>query len=312
MKDDVDKLARRTLAEMMKTTAKHTEHRDRNIELVKVRPSQLTIDLSYQRDPIKRLGVLRKIADDFDLRRIGVLHIHQRPSGETVILDGAGRWYVMGQLVKMDPEIDAISHLHIKNVKEEAEWFLKLNPDTLKKVTPAQKFKARIAAKDRVAIDINEAAVAGGLVVGGSGSNGINVQSAESLHHLGVLTTVGNLKRQVWPKKKVKPRLYTAVGAVLVAGDDLKWKRLTHILEAHPPVSLEADLRDLGVDFPHGRNRPPALAEIIFGHYNRRLGEGRVEPEWHKVDDLMQGEPWKDRWGWLKDEITNKKSKKKR
>jgi hypothetical protein len=269
-----------------------------DIKDIIVKPSEIIVDLSYQRDPKARLPTLRKIAAEFDEKRFGVPHVRRRPDGTIAVIDGAGRMFVLSEILKLDKEVRCIDHCHITSVEEEAEWFLKLNPDTVRKVSPLDKFRAKLAMHDETATDLFDAAKKGGLKIGGQGTTAISLAAAETLMKLGSLTKVGRIKKDVWPDIKVAPWAFIGIGALLYCAPSIDEERLCHVLAQNPPNQLETKLRQAMRGWPHARDIPPLIAQLIGDLYNSNLkkAEKRIYPEWARVDRLL-GSEFSDRWG---------------
>ena len=273
------------------------------IELMAISPTRFYVDESYQRNPRKRLNTLKKIADEFNPIRLGVFHVHVREDGRIAVIDGAGRAYVMTELLKINPPVLCINHKHIKTVKEEADWFIKLNPPTVRKVTPADKFKAAVVAGDPYCTRINNAARKGDLHVGASHVDGISVQAAEVLDHLSALTVVGKIKHMGWKMFKPTGPMLIAIGAlVFSAQDDIDYDRLAKVLTKNPPDTLVGMLKNT-FGWPHSRDIAPRFAQVLVELYNKGLhadGRKKIDPDWTRVNELLTRHPFNDRWGGIK------------
>ena len=260
----------------------------KDVSIENIRPSTLTADMDYQRDPKRRYKKIEAMVVKYDRRLIGVLHVCKRDSGHTMVIDGLGRKTVMA-MVGDDEPVPCVVHHHIKTLKQEAEWFLRLNPDEVAKVTPNQKFIARISAGDQEAIAINREAVGGGLAVYGGGKNGISIQSASALHNLGVLERVGFIKRAAWPNLKVSGTIYVSLGGFVGAAVGLNEARLRDVLAKYPPDMLIGLTRaEFGVmNIDHQRDQSPRVARTILKIYNKGATVNRITCQWHRADQLL-------------------------
>lgn len=263
-------------------------------------PQQMFVDESYQRSPKERMTMHKKILEEgFNLNRAEPLHVHVRKDKTAAILDGGGRWYIMKELLGMQTQVRCLNHPFISSIEEEAEVYLYLNTPNRMKVNQQQKFRAALMLKDKNAVEINEACERGGLTVLGTGKNKISIAAADTVNHFGTLDRVGRVKNTAWPKFKVDPWLYMAIGAVIKASPAIKDRRLVEVLIDNPPAVLHGLLREnIGFGHPHARNMPPKMAELIVKLYNFRLSAGRIEPNWERVDELCTEKPYTDRWGW--------------
>lgn len=269
-------------------------------EVALLTPQQMFVDESYQRSPRERMSMHKRILEEgFNLNRAEPLHVHIRKDKTAAILDGGGRWFIMNELLGMQTQVRCLNHPFISSIEEEAEVYLYLNTPNRMKVNQQQKFRASLMLKDKNAIEINDSAERGGLTVLGSGKNRIGIAAADTVNHFGVLDRVGRIKNAAWPKFRVDPWLYMAIGAIIKAAPNLKEKRLIEVLIDNPPAVLHGLLREtLGFGHPHARNMPPKMAELLVKLYNHRLSAGRIEPNWSRVDDLCTEKPYTDRWAW--------------
>lgn len=321
MKDDVKSLAKRAIEDMMKTSkvaklldVPKFDKSDVGIAgLVKgvhvideyVKPSDMTYDLSYQRDPNKRWATkLAAMAGKFDPRALGALHGVRRSGSEKVwLIDGAGRQLVMTRIKYNEPVLVVI-HKHIKdNVAEEAEWFLKLNPEEAAKVNAAQKYKARLVAKDKEALEIEKEAALGGLKVTGSGHAGIPITTATALNAMGCLARVGRIKNELWPDFKVAGQFYIALGAFLESCPTAKMKRMKEAFAVptnrnYDDVTKEIEAqvyKVYGRDASHARDMAPRAVIVMAERYNKGLAEkNRITPRLTRVNTLL--EDFYDQW----------------
>jgi len=199
-------------------------------------------------------------------------------------------------MVGDDEPVDCVMHHHVRTVEQEAEWFLRLNPDEVAKVNASQKFKARLASNDPIAMRIHTAAIKGGLVVGGLVQNGISIQAANCLNHVGNLTRVGFIKKAGWENVKPSGTLYVALSGVLVAAPDINEARLRQILKENPPAVVLANaMAEYGAsNTAHARESSPRAARTIVKAYNYHASALRVSPNWLRADAAFEG--YYDQW----------------
>lgn len=267
---------------------------DTGTELIK--PSQMSVDMTYQRDPRQRSKRISEIVKNYDRRLLGVFHVVRRKDGSIWIVDGAGRQLAMAKVGDDEP-VNCVVHYHIKSVEEEADWFLRLNPDCVARVNASQKFKARLAANDKQALAIHTAAIKGGLLVTGTGKNSISVQAASCLYDLGNLTRVGFIKKAAWEPHKAGGVEYVALGATLFACPGMNEERLRRTLQENPPKVLHAaTLAEYGATgITHARDAAAKTARMIVKLYNYHASAHRVTPNWRRVDVQLQDHHY-DKW----------------
>jgi hypothetical protein len=281
--------------------------KDTDIDFRWIRPSQFAANIAttgtpgqgYQRPPRARLHKLKAIARKFDPRLLGLFHAWINKDGLLEVLDGLGRSFVCLHLLRpaFDEPVLVAVHLHIKTEGTAAEWFKLLNPDEVTKVSDKQKFLASLTEGDTDAKRMQSHAEAGGLTIGGSGSNGISVQAAEALEHMGVLTKVGEVKiAGGWGGYKMTGPAYIGLGGYLVATQCAKDDLLYETMTAHPPVKMLADFTErLGVS-KHARETASKFARQLEYRRNFRRTNNRATVNWTRVDTLMAAKPFDDRW----------------
>jgi len=115
-----------------------------------IHKTDLTIDLSYQRENVSEKKVL-DISRNWDWRLFGALSVVMRPDGAFCVYDG-------GHRLRAAENRDDIGDLpcmvfEISDLKDEANVFIGAN--TLKtSVSPYQKYHAAICAKDPIALAV--------------------------------------------------------------------------------------------------------------------------------------------------------------
>lgn len=285
--------------------------RDGDLEYIQMRPSEFVANIAgppgvgYQRPPTKRMPKLRSIAHKFDPRLLGLLHVWVNESGQRECLDGLGRLFVCLHLLRPvydEPVLVAVHH-HIKTVQKAAEWIRLLNPPEVTRFNDKDTFRSRLTEQDPEALAVQAAAVAGNLVVGGSGVAGISVQTAEALHHMGKLTEVGLVKsNSEWKARKVAgPYLIGLGGYMLATGDNST--DLRHTLDKNSPEAVEATMhKEYGATTPHARVASARFARAILAKRNHKRKDNRAKAAWKRVDTVMKDAPWSDRWGVIADE----------
>lgn len=145
----------------------------------KLRPSQIDVDPRWQRDLDE--GRAKRMAKSINRARIGVPVVSRRPDGKCVALDGQHRVAAL-RFANDDAPLmcDVQEGL---SLADEAELYLLLNSDR-KAVRVFDKFKARLVAKDPVAIEISEVVKKSGLrIAKAQGANCIcAIQALEFAH----------------------------------------------------------------------------------------------------------------------------------
>lgn len=162
---------------------------------VKLSPSDIGIDASYQRDLDE--SRVDAMAENFDQSRTGVPVLSIRKDGTYVVLDGQHRLAAMRQAGLEGIKILCEVHNGLSPA-EEAELFLKLN-NGRKPVGAHDKYKARMVAKEPVALEFTRIIESLGLRIGRApGKNTIcAIEAVESVHrrHRNLEVTLSVLKR---------------------------------------------------------------------------------------------------------------------
>jgi len=118
--------------------------------------------------------------DHFDLDKMQVPHINERPDGSRAIMEGQHTIWAYRQWVGEGQQIQAWLY-HGLSEPEEAEYFLSLNDK--KAIKPMPKFRAAITAERPVECDIDRIVRLAGCTIGG-GNGGTHIQA------LGALRTI--------------------------------------------------------------------------------------------------------------------------
>lgn len=153
--------------------------KDTKPDQVKVKPSQIGTDARFQRDLDESRA--KRMGKHLDVRRIGHPVVSVREDGSMVALDGQHRLQAM-RVAGVDDAI-LCDAWHGLTLAEEAELFILLQADR-KAVRVYDKFKARLVARDPVALEIEKIVKAAGLrIAKAQGNNCIcAIKALESAH----------------------------------------------------------------------------------------------------------------------------------
>jgi hypothetical protein len=141
-------------------------------KVTKVRADQLQPHPFAQREGIPQAN-LKRIKDNLDLDAIGVLHIVRYPiNGKTGdwIVDGQTRWRALMDHGLGEWEVEVKIHLDVKDDSRAADLFLKLN--TRASVSPFDKFRNALLAKDDEAIGMQDIALKYGVKIASQSADG--------------------------------------------------------------------------------------------------------------------------------------------
>lgn len=145
----------------------------------KLRPTQIDVDPRWQRDLDEARA--KRMAKAIAVERIGVPVVSQRTDGKFVALDGQHRVAAL-RFANLDEPIMCDIQEGL-SLSDEAELYLLLNSDR-KAVGAYDKFKARLVAKDPVALEIRAILTSCGLrIAKAQGANCIcAIQALEFAH----------------------------------------------------------------------------------------------------------------------------------
>lgn len=153
--------------------------------ITKLKVDELSVDPRVQRklDPVR----VRKLADEWDSRMIGVLTVSRRDDGTSVVLDGQTRLRAL-EAVVAETEIEATVTCEVfegLTFAEEATMFLKHNDR--KAVQPRDLFRLAVAAEEEWALNIRDLAAEHGWYVQGT--------APESTKGFRVFTAIGAVEK---------------------------------------------------------------------------------------------------------------------
>jgi hypothetical protein len=152
----------------------------------KLKPSKIEVDSRWQRELDE--GRAKRMAKQLNKAMLGVPVVSKRPNGELIALDGQHRIMACRYANMDDPILcDVQEGL---SLADEADLFLMLNSNR-KAVRVYDKFKARLVAKDSVAMEIKSLVASAGLRVSKApGTNCVCAIKALEMVH----TRYGNLR----------------------------------------------------------------------------------------------------------------------
>ena len=119
----------------------------------KIVANKLTIDRSYQREPIT--AQYRRIARNLDFDALGVLHVSKRNDGSLMVVDGWHRVLALREQQVDEWEVSCQVYSGL-TIKEEAQLYRLLN--TTRKPSPWDDFKAGLRSGDSECAAINRIA----------------------------------------------------------------------------------------------------------------------------------------------------------
>jgi hypothetical protein len=244
-----------------------------------VKVSDLTIDYTYQRQPIMKK--VNKIAKSFDPDILGVIICSMREDGSIAVIDGSHRVHALRMKGLNDSTVNALVYFSL-TIQEEAKIFALLNQEHTKPNT-TDIFKAGIVSGDEETIAINKILNSLGLIIGvGPGDNKVRA-----------ISTIRRVYRNAG-EKVLRDTLYTIKSAygdssstmrdVLISAVAIVYNRygakvevsrmITTLQKFGNPNTLIANAKSIGVNA--SSVTASALPFVIVNAYNQRLTKNRL------------------------------------
>jgi len=244
-----------------------------------VKVSDLTIDYTYQRQPIMKK--VNKIAKSFDPDILGVIICSMREDGSIAVIDGSHRVHALRMKGLNDSTVNALVYFSL-TIQEEAKIFALLNQEHTKPNT-TDIFKAGIVSGDEETIAISKILNSLGLIIGvGPGDNKVRA-----------ISTIRRVYRNAG-EKVLRDTLYTIKSAygdssstmrdVLISAVAIVYNRygakvevsrmITTLQKFGNPNTLIANAKSIGVNA--SSVTASALPFVIVNAYNQRLTKNRL------------------------------------
>jgi hypothetical protein len=244
-----------------------------------VKISDLTIDYTYQRQPIMKK--VNKIAKSFDPDILGVIICSMREDGSIAVIDGSHRVHALRMKGLNDSTVNALVYFSL-TIQEEAKIFAMLNQEHTKPNT-TDIFKAGIVSGDEETIAISKILNSLGLIIGvGPGDNKVRA-----------ISTIRRVYRNAG-EKVLRDTLYTIKSAygdssstmrdVLISAVAIVYNRygakvevsrmITTLQKFGNPNTLIANAKSIGVNA--SSVTASALPFVIVNGYNQRLTKNRL------------------------------------
>ena len=244
-----------------------------------VKISDLTIDYTYQRQPIMKK--VNKIAKSFYPDILGVIICSMREDGSIAVIDGSHRVHALRMKGLNDSTVNALVYFSL-TIQEEAKIFAMLNQEHTKPNT-TDIFKAGIVSGDEETIAISKILNSLGLIIGvGPGDNKVRA-----------ISTIRRVYRNAG-EKVLRDTLYTIKSAygdssstmrdVLISAVAIVYNRygakvevsrmITTLQKFGNPNTLIANAKSIGVNA--SSVTASALPFVIVNGYNQRLTKNRL------------------------------------
>lgn len=266
---------------------------DKPSKLVELPATAFSVDERVQR----RLDQKRaqEMADDLQPQALGLFIASQRDDGHTYMIDGRHR--MSACRMANYPGLLATRLFTGLTLKEEAKLFRIHN--TMRPVSPVERFKVRVTEEEPTAVSINKVLSAYGLHVEHANNASLGIISAiatlEKVYKgAGVRAdgeyadlldkVIRTLHRSYGEKndRNTYSRVMMEGLGIFIAtfGKRIEYQRLEYALQGQVPRQLQVQARTLRD--AKGGTLGSCAAEVIHKHYNHRY---RTKlPEFHEVD----------------------------
>lgn len=217
-------------------------------------PREIVIDSSYQRP--ERPALIGDIATDFTWSAFGAISVYRRNG---VLYAGDGQQRLKAAMLQ-DPIPKAVPCIIFpqETIEKEAKSFLTINVNR-KAVSPLEKHRAQLVAKDPSALAIERALETVGYSIGMDAENPRSIAAIRALQaiyaNLGEegLVQVLTQARDSWPDdtKGVSVHMLLLINDIITEQRDAgKYNRakLTNALKSTTPVDLMRKARALAID----------------------------------------------------------------
>lgn len=265
-----------------------------------IRAGDLFADPVYQRDAEPKR--VRKMADDFDPRLLGVIDVSAREKGRYAILDGQHRHALVVAVHGVDTPIVCQVYEDL-TVDEEARLFHEINVRR-KALNFWDRWKSRRASGDQLVAEI-EATLAGhGLRVHPTATDG-NIGATAALER--IVTVIGDSRLL----DQVVDVLLRAFSSSRDAFQGPLLEGVAYVLANYPPDQLSRSrlaaqlaqvhvrqirARAAGLREMHKGREPRLIAQVIVEQYNRGAGTYKVQPYIARVPNTDKPAATRARW----------------
>jgi hypothetical protein len=245
-----------------------------------VKVSDLTIDYTYQRQPIMKK--VNKIAKSFDPDILGVIICSMREDGSIAVIDGSHRVHALRMKNMNDTTLNALVYFSL-TIQEEAKIFAMLNQEHTKPNT-AEIFKAGIVSGDEETIAINKILNSLGLIIGvGPGDNKLRAISTVKRVYRNagdkvLYDTLHTIKSAYGDSSSTMRDVLISAVAIIYNryGSKVEVSRMITTLQKFGnPNTLIANAKSMGMNTSSVTSS--ALPFVIVNGYNQRLTKNRLE-----------------------------------
>ena len=248
---------------------------DRGLKFETVRIADINVDPAYQR-PLRETKI-NMMWRTFDPAELTAIVVSRRDDGGLWVLDGQHRIELLTRLGKTVVLADVREGL---TREQEAHLFYRLNEGQTK-VGSWDKFRARMAAKEPVAMRIAEIIGKHGFHVGRSDEDhAIQAVSAlEDIYSIGRLDKTLAIISTVWPNDKTAREavILQGMGAFLQTFDgQMGWDdgRILEVLDKIGPSAIQRRAREIQLETGRSYQRGATIAIAFRDAYNGLMTRG--------------------------------------
>jgi hypothetical protein len=242
----------------------------------------IVLDVGYGRQP--NTGHIKKLADDWDDSRAGVVYLSLRDDGTMACLDGWHRVQALREARGSKATIPARVYFDL-TVAGEAALYTAFNRDR-RALQPIEVFRSRLVAGDARARAIDAVVRRCGLSVNTDPAPGhiAAVRSIEIIYEMGgedLLGKVLTVLTNAWGNERTTYNGFALFGVAhfLVRYPHCDEGRLVEVISRYRPNEMHAKARQMQQIVAHDA-RGTAWGRVLLVEYNKRLR--RPLPEWQE------------------------------
>jgi hypothetical protein len=242
-------------------------------QTIKQIPANLMfVDTTYQRDPALRHAKFASRAKKFDAMRLNLLTVSKRSDGRWAILDGAGRHYMVTQILNKHSFVFNCTAYEGLSYQQEVQKNKSLNQDRDNHKT-IDMFRIDVAQKEPEAVAIMSIVTSEGL----EEKDILSPEVFTILHRQDVLKSTLHLVKTMWgatPRRELTSRHYGGVG-ILMTDPNLNLPRLKEVMKNTSPAAIQTALRSGFNGVQHPKVSSVRVAIVLARKYNLHLSMGK-------------------------------------
>ena len=246
----------------------------------KVKPADLMVDLSYQRD-VNKIKVAN-IIKNYNPNAIGVVTLSIRENGDLYIIDGQHRVEALKQLGYGNTDINAIVFFDL-TIEDEARLFVIMN-ESRTKPKKSDLYKASIKSGDVELIELNNMLNRNNICVGDKPGDGV-IRAIGTLHKVNNKIGIINLEKVIKVllsangnnSTSFQAEYITAVSTIIVKYKNVDTDRLALAIKKLGEPSLAIAKSHMIASDVKFVTKSITLSSMIIDNYNYKLTKNKID-----------------------------------